>query len=220
MKKWKYLFLDCETNGLPADMDAPATDEYNWPRLIQLAWSLCDANGKQLLGYNELVRPVGFYIYPNPAHRITHDEAREKGQSIIRVLEALNMALTKATAVVAHNCDFDLPILLAEYHRAGMPSMLDHVCAYCTQKQSTYILKLPIIYANRGYGAYKWPSLAELHGFCGYGVIEYAHDAAEDVDALRRCFSWVKRNHPDTFRLPYLGGGQIFERYGYSDEEE
>ena len=41
-----FLIYDTETTGLPRDWNAPLTDSENWPRLVQLAWQLHDAQGK------------------------------------------------------------------------------------------------------------------------------------------------------------------------------
>ena len=40
-----YLIFDTETTGLPKRFDAPITDTDNWPRCIQIAWQLHDADG-------------------------------------------------------------------------------------------------------------------------------------------------------------------------------
>lgn len=50
-----YLFFDTETTGLPKNYKAPASDSDNWPRLVQIAWSIYDAEGnswESLPGYN------------------------------------------------------------------------------------------------------------------------------------------------------------------------
>jgi len=38
-----YLIIETETTGLPKKLTAPITDINNWPRMIQIAWILCDA---------------------------------------------------------------------------------------------------------------------------------------------------------------------------------
>ncbi len=43
-----YLFFDTETTALPGSWKAPATDLYNWPRLVQLAFLLYDSNGNKI----------------------------------------------------------------------------------------------------------------------------------------------------------------------------
>ena len=41
----RLFFFDTETTGLPRDWNAPLRDLDNWPRLVQLAWLLCDEAG-------------------------------------------------------------------------------------------------------------------------------------------------------------------------------
>ena len=41
-----YLIFDTETTGLPTKgYHEPISDVDNWPRLVQIAWQLHDANG-------------------------------------------------------------------------------------------------------------------------------------------------------------------------------
>ena len=42
----KLLFFDTETTGLPKSDTASYNDIDNWPRLVQLAWIICDENKK------------------------------------------------------------------------------------------------------------------------------------------------------------------------------
>ena len=57
-----YLIFDTETTGLPHNKTAPITDLNNWPRLVQIAWQLHNAQGKLLSQKNFLVKPDGFDI--------------------------------------------------------------------------------------------------------------------------------------------------------------
>ena len=43
-----YLFFDTETTGLPKKWKAPVTDLDNWPRMIQIGWTLCNKEGKRV----------------------------------------------------------------------------------------------------------------------------------------------------------------------------
>ena len=40
-----FLIFDTETTGLPRSYSAPLTDFDNWPRMVQVAWQLHDAQG-------------------------------------------------------------------------------------------------------------------------------------------------------------------------------
>ena len=53
-----YLFFDTETTGLPHDYQAPVTLLHNWPRLVQIAWILSDAEGNTIESDDYIV-PIG-----------------------------------------------------------------------------------------------------------------------------------------------------------------
>ena len=56
------LFFDTETTGLPQRWNAPVTDVNNWPRLVQLAWIMCDGKGNIIEERSDIVKPEGFAI--------------------------------------------------------------------------------------------------------------------------------------------------------------
>ncbi|MCU0370607.1 MAG: 3'-5' exonuclease, partial [Bacteroidales bacterium] len=68
-----FLIYDTETTGLPRNFEAPVTDLENWPRVVQLAWQLHDAEGNMLEAKEFLIRPDHFTIPYNAAkvHGIT-----------------------------------------------------------------------------------------------------------------------------------------------------
>lgn len=57
-----YLFFDTETTGLPRNWKAPATDLNNWPRMIQIAWILCDIDGNRIEVDDYIIKPENFRI--------------------------------------------------------------------------------------------------------------------------------------------------------------
>src|SRR5688572_3519575 len=57
-----YLIFDTETTGLPKNYDAPLSDSDNWPRCIQIAWQLHDAQGYLMEAKNLIIKPEGFDI--------------------------------------------------------------------------------------------------------------------------------------------------------------
>ena len=40
-----FLFFDVESNGKPRKWNAPASDTFNWPRMVQIAWQFYDNTG-------------------------------------------------------------------------------------------------------------------------------------------------------------------------------
>ncbi|MBQ5688392.1 MAG: hypothetical protein IIV21_00365 [Bacteroidales bacterium] len=57
-----FLIFDTETTGLPLDKNAPLTNFNNWPRMVQLAWQIHDANGKFVKAENHIIKPEGYII--------------------------------------------------------------------------------------------------------------------------------------------------------------
>ena len=184
-----YLFFDTETTGLPRNYNAPITDLSNWPRLVQLAYLLFDANGDKIAGRDAIVKPDGFTIPEEAAriHGITTDRAQREGEDLLEVLQDFQGVITKARCLVAHNISFDEKIIGAEFLRSQMENSLPTKTKICTMQSSTNYCGLP------GMHGYKWPKLAELHRKLFQKDFAEAHNAAADISATVRCFWELKR---------------------------
>lgn len=188
-----YLLFDTETNGLPKNYKGSPTDVDNWPRIIQLAFMLVDENFNEIEKFCHLIRPSGWEI-PKEKFWIENGYSTEKNHAEgIDMAEALYLftdAIQSANYLVAHNMDFDYPILCAEMIRSGITSgkKLQRIC---TMKSTTGFCG--IAHAN-GKGI-KWPKLEELHNkLFGIGF-DGAHDALADVSATKRCLKeLIKRD--------------------------
>ena len=51
-----FLFFDTETTGLPQRWNAPVTEVDNWPRLVQLAWIMCDDKGNIIEERSDIIK--------------------------------------------------------------------------------------------------------------------------------------------------------------------
>lgn len=179
-----YLFFDTETTGLPRDWKAPLTDFNNWPRMVQLAYILCDDAGRKITSRDFVIKPVGFSIPEEAAriHGITTEYAIQNGIPLTDVLTEFHATLDEADYLVAHNMSFDEKIVGAEFLRNGMENRLSAKTRICTMHSSTNYCCI-----SGAYG-YKWPKLSELHqklfgeDFCD------AHNAAADIAATAKCF--------------------------------
>jgi DNA polymerase III subunit alpha len=182
-----YLIFDTETTGLPKNWNAPITDSDNWPRCIQIAWQLHDEMGTLIEHQDYLVKPDGFNI-PYDAeriHGISTELAQADGISLAEVLDKFNIALSKTKFIVGQNLGFDVNIMGAEFHRAGVDSPMSKmpVLDTCTEVTAS-LLKLP---GGRG-GKFKLPTLTELHSYLFNVPFAEAHNATADVEATTRCF--------------------------------
>ena len=182
-----YLIFDTETTGLPKRWNAPVTDTDNWPRCIQIAWQLHDAMGNLLDHQDYLVAPDGFDVpfEAEQIHGISTALAQDQGLPLLEVLERFTKALEKCHFVVGQNVGFDLNIMGAEFHRAGLENLLTQkpVLDTCTE-QTASMCEIP---GGRG-GKFKLPTLTELHQHLFGEPFGEAHNATADVEATSRCF--------------------------------
>lgn len=179
-----YLFIDCETTGLPENYRAPVEDLDNWPRIVQLAWARYDAKHRHLETKSRIIKPEGFRI-PRDArriHGISTDMALAEGKSLKNVLKALQASAEKADVLVAHNLQYDENVITAEFLRAGLDPPFRGKYRICTMIETTDFCRLPGPYG------FKWPKLAELHWRLFGEELEEAHDAGVDLAACAKCF--------------------------------
>ncbi len=195
-----FLIYDTETTGLPRNFEAPVTDLENWPRVIQLAWQLHDANGNLVEAKEFIIRPENFTIPYNAAkvHGISTELAMQEGEDLKLVLEQFIDALQRTKVIVGHNIDFDLNIIGAEFIRCGFENYFEGKAQLCTKLESVEYCALP---GGRG-GGFKWPNLAELHQKLFQEDFPEAHNAAADVMATARCFF-------EMIRLGIITAGKI-----------
>ncbi|MBI1316535.1 DNA polymerase III subunit alpha [bacterium] len=171
------LIFDTETTGLKI--------QGRPPRLVQLAWQLRSPDGEVLALGNELVRPEGFNIPFNATqvHGISTGKALHFGKPLAEVLTQFEAAVARAAWVVGHNLEFDLDVILGEHANAGFSSGLSALKTLDTKEETKDHCALP---GGKG-GAYKWPTLTELHQKLFGTDFGDAHNAAADVDATARC---------------------------------
>ncbi len=200
-----YLFFDTETTGLPVSWRAPVSALDNWPRLVQLAWLLCDQNGTPSERRSLIVRPEGFEI-PEAAtaiHGITTAQAANEGFPLRHVLDDFAAAIDQSQLLVAHNVSYDQNVLGAEYLRTGIESRLMGTPSLCTMEASTEFC------AISGPRGFKWPTLSELYSRLFGRDPERVHAAEVDVNTCAECFFELRRRGVVT--LPAIGSAPLTE---------
>jgi|SRR5687767_5819193 len=204
----RIMFFDTETNGKPINYKAPMSQVDNWPRVIQLAWSLTDVENKELSWGNYLIKPDGWEI-PSEAthgkdaefwlkHGYSTEKSLEVGVPIIEAASTFVADLQSCIVLVCHNMAFDYNVLGAELIRLGLRS--DVVPArICTMEGSKDFCKIPMPHRKERRPwikqEYKWPKLEELHRKLFGKDFDNAHDAGGDVAALRSCFFELVRQN-------------------------
>lgn len=187
-----FLFLDTETTGLPKYSETDPVKK--WPRIVQLAWSLYNSDGVRESRNSFIIYPTDFSIPMESAriHGITTDRAKAEGVSLYKVLPQFNEDVDRATALIAHNIDFDLPIVNTEFLRCKVETNLLKKQAICTMKppQIVSLCRLP---KSSGAGGYKWPTLNELHVQLFQEEFTDSHNAGADVEACARCYFELRK---------------------------
>ncbi|WP_373399670.1 3'-5' exonuclease [Algoriphagus halophilus] len=115
-----YMVFDTETDGLPIDKNGDPNDLDNWPRIVQLCWMILDSDFK-LVEIKDRYIKVNFEIDPEAIkiHGITNEKTETEGVLINEVMEEFLNDLETTEILVAHNLDFDVPIIDAELLRLG-----------------------------------------------------------------------------------------------------
>lgn len=184
-----YLFFDTETSGLPKNWQAPVTDLNNWPRLVQLAYLVYDADGNRVSEGNYIIKPENFTIPKDASkiHGITNERALKEGIDLEVVLLEFQDLVNKAKFLVAHNMSFDEKVVGAEFLRKEINCVLQKKKRICTMHSSTDFCAL------EGPYGYKWPKLSELHYKLFKTGFEEAHNASVDIKATAKCFWELRR---------------------------
>ena len=197
-----FLVLDIETTGLSElkDLDLDNINPSEWPRCVQIAWSLHENSGKCIENQDFIVKIDGFNI-PHSAykiHGISDELSHEEGHPIKKVLSELDKTLKKVDYLVGHNVGFDIGGISAEYSRIKRPHPFKkHQLVDTCSEQTKQLCRIE---GGRGKG-FKFPKLEELYQFLFHENITDSHNATRDVVATARCFFELLRTKNLTFSL-------------------
>ncbi len=193
--RMSYLFIDTETTGLPLQRNAHYTALHVWPRIVSISWAFYATRDSEPIFKYKIIRPDNF-IVPEDAskiHGISTERAIAEGVELSSALREFtaDVLAHPPTLLVAHNMQFDRPVILAEFLRMGIKEPISTIPTFCTMLSTTELCRiLPM-----RYGQYKWPKLTELHYHLFQMEFSAGHDARADVRACAKCF----------FRLQELG---------------
>lgn len=160
-----------------------------------MSWAFCAGPELEPVCKYKIVRPEGFTIPSDAArvHGITTERALSEGVELSAVLHefAADVRASPPSLLVAHNMQYDRPVILAEYIRTGIPEPISRLPTFCTMLSTTEMCRLPPV----RFGQHKWPKLEELHFHLFQIEYSAGHDARADVRACAKCF----------FRLQQIG---------------
>lgn len=181
-----YFFFDTETSGFPS-FELDSGDDRQ-PAIMQIAFMLTDARGKELMCYKSLIYPEKEYkVFQGAleAHGITYDDCKKFGILHDDFDDILLAILEHKPSIVAHNIGFDLFML--QVAGFGFPIIDKCHDRLCTMKMATPIMQLPKT-SFKGEGEYGWPNLSCAYEYFIGGTLDNAHDALADVRACKEIF--------------------------------
>ncbi|MCA8830972.1 3'-5' exonuclease [Hymenobacter pini] len=184
----KYLlFVDTETTGLPARWHRPYSEEWEWPRVVQVAWQVYTEAGELVKAF-EAYLPISAAELPAQSvaiHGLTADFLAAHGQEPIQVLNTFLADLRRyQPRVIGHFLRLDFHVLGAALRRAALPNPLPALPQFCTMQLS----------AAPGLHPGGRPlRLGELHELLFREPMARLHDARLDAEATARCFFELRR---------------------------
>jgi len=203
----KLLLIDTETNGLPANRFAPASDWRSYPAILQLSWLIYEPCGS-VLGDPKEHRDISVELPASDIwntgaaaiHGIPEETARSGGVPAADALMELYRVLRTVDCVCAHNLSFDRNIIRAAAYAAadrGGPAALRSIwptgiAELCTMNATRDLLQLapgPLSESKR----WKAPRLGELYQWLYSRVYDISgavlHTARSDTHCLAHCLT-------------------------------
>ncbi len=192
--KGKYIIADTETTGLPKVYDASPEDIDNWPRIVEIAWLLLDAECRLVESRSYILKQAANIPKEvRDVHGITDEMARENGVDAHAALSDFIRALDDSSIFIAHNVGFDYPVIEAELIRNGFGKRLESKQKICTMIEGKEFCGLH----HKSGNGYKRPKLSELFNKCyfnGSGPLNLpgGHRALYDTKMAATCFVKMK----------------------------
>ena len=190
MKKFEVkdvCFFDCETTGVLAKGLEWDKDFNQFPHVVQLAWAFGEIEKMYI------IKPEGWEIPAEVVkiHGITTERALAEGVPFAVVIDEFLADANAAPLVCAHNIYFDSSMIKADVLRVCGRSYYDEKAENALFKGKRIDTMMKTIkfvgacFENGRPG--KFPKLEELFAKLFNGETFEAHNALEDVRALRRC---------------------------------
>jgi DNA polymerase III subunit epsilon len=206
----KYLIFDTETTGLPRDRNGSVDDSSNWPYVVQVAWMTYDDETNRHTKSSDIIRVSESVVISKESiavHGIDRARCVREGVPIETVIRKFQRALRGADVVIAHNLDFDKPLIMAECGRHSIPhGFCNSKEYYCTMKNGIKLCKLESTNPRTGRTYYRYPKLDALHEKLFGSVPRGTHDALVDVLVCFRCYCKMVRGVDIAAKNRQIGG--------------
>lgn len=177
--------FDTETTGVPEKGMQWDVDFMRYPRPVSMAWAFGDKER------HEIIRPQGWEIPEETVaiHGVTEEMAEKEGKPFKEVVGEFLDDVEACPLICAHNIYFDTSIIKAAIMALcpGLAEKAEHAL-YKGKRIDTMYKTIRFVGAKYRDGRPgKYPRLEELYAKLFDGGTFPAHNALEDVRALRKC---------------------------------
>nr|WP_320119539.1 exonuclease domain-containing protein [uncultured Marinifilum sp.] len=178
------MVLDIETDGLISTQ----MNQKVFPSIIQIAWLIMDEEG---IVYKKVSELLNSNFNPNSKafeiNKIDPEKLKQIGKDSKTVLKEFRNDLKHCDFVVAHNIEFDIPVLANELSNYYIENDLNSKIKICTMRKS-----LPLFRTDFDSNP-KFPKLDELfYKLFNYQVVQQ-HNAQSDVLLTSKCFKQLRK---------------------------
>jgi DNA polymerase III epsilon subunit-like protein len=200
----KILVFDTETTG-KIDKYADLSETEKQPYIVQFSYVMYDTDKNNLLMNDNIIKIPKDIVIPDECiniHGITQEKCQKEGIILYKVLSNFFVNVKQADYMIGHNLEFDVKMLIIEFHRlkeeSGDDEAYDRIIDYfekgkqfsskcfCTMKNTADICKLEN--PNKKSKEYKYPRLGELHKHLFSYEPKNLHNSLFDVIITLRCF--------------------------------
>jgi DNA polymerase-3 subunit epsilon len=191
-----YLYFDTETTGFLNEKKKD--DPWAQPRLCQIAVEVFDEAGRNLHTFAAIVQPqVPIPSQASAVHGITDFIAVKHGISEKLAVHLFCQLLSIGYEWnIAHNLDYDVPVMEAAAKRHGYEERLRWAKQLCTMKSMDPIMQMPPtekMLRWRPDLKSKLPKLSEAYFHCTGEPFSGAHDALVDTRGCRAIHLWLMK---------------------------
>ena len=178
------IVFDTETTGLPLTHSAPLESQ---PKIIEIAVIKLDFDMNEVERFEALVNPERPIPKEASAVNNIHDDDVKDKPPFAGIYNDLCHIFTGETDVYAHNCAFDMDMLVFELRRLGHEFRFP----YPMNQNCTVELSRPLL---QGDDAPRSLRQVDLYWHAFEKKYE-AHRAMNDVEALVEYIKWMRKNY-------------------------
>jgi DNA polymerase III epsilon subunit-like protein len=207
----KVLVFDTETSGLSKTKIINLSTIHLWPFIVQFSYIIFDTDTCSIAKmYDTIIKVKPYNVISEESskiHGITNEISTNKGVDIQQVLFDFCSDMNEVDLIVAHNINFDLPLIKVELLRCmqnnidtndtiytllkdNFETILNKKEKYCTMENSIDLCKIERENSRGKY--FKFPTLTELHVYLFNVIPNNLHNSLNDILITLRCFMKMK----------------------------